>query len=240
MIEGTLIAESLRVGTTLEDLNLAVRRISRYQAQGTTDDQPGIWTVLDFDADESGAAELARAFADVLDGPGWYANFQSRPPASWCSLARSSATREATRQAGLKHRPTAGNSRSRSRSWTGRCEAQAASLAARRRPSRQLPFDESTRVAPEGNGLPLWHNDRRIASRSGRHDGGSREQRDSQHHGNAGMADALDVVHDDHLRCGLRLLRVPACACPPCVRHTRFCVWPGHGVAWNHPGRGPS
>ena len=43
MIEGTLIAESLRVGTTLEDLNLA----------------------------------LARAFADVLDGPGWYANFQS-------------------------------------------------------------------------------------------------------------------------------------------------------------------
>jgi hypothetical protein len=77
MIEGTLIAESLRVGTTLEDLNLAVRRISRYQAQGTTDNQPGIWTVLDFDADEGGAAELAQAFADVLAGPGWYVNFQS-------------------------------------------------------------------------------------------------------------------------------------------------------------------
>ena len=50
MIEGTLIAESLRVGTTLEELNLTVRRISRYQAQGTTGAQPGIWTVLDFDA----------------------------------------------------------------------------------------------------------------------------------------------------------------------------------------------
>ncbi len=59
MIEGTLIAESLRVGTTLEELNLTVRRISRYQAQGTSDDQPGIWTVLDFDAGEAYGRQLA-------------------------------------------------------------------------------------------------------------------------------------------------------------------------------------
>jgi len=77
MIDGTLIAESLRVGTTLDDLRLTVRSISRYRAGGTTPDQPGVWTVLEFEADEAIAGELAQAFADVLAGPGWYVNFQS-------------------------------------------------------------------------------------------------------------------------------------------------------------------
>jgi hypothetical protein len=82
MIEGTLIAESLRVGANLEGLTLTVRRISRYRAQGTTPDQPEVWTVLDFEAGEGGAGEggageLAEAFAGVLDQPGWYMNFQS-------------------------------------------------------------------------------------------------------------------------------------------------------------------
>jgi hypothetical protein len=77
MIEGTLIAESLRIETNLENLNLTVRKISRYRAQGTTPDQPGIWTTLDFEADEAGARELAEAFADALDQPGWYVNFES-------------------------------------------------------------------------------------------------------------------------------------------------------------------
>jgi hypothetical protein len=78
MIEGTLIMESLRVGTNLEDLALTVRKISKYRAGGTTPVQPGIWTTLDFEADEVQAAGLAEAFADALeDGPGWYVNFQS-------------------------------------------------------------------------------------------------------------------------------------------------------------------
>ena len=46
MIEGTLIAESLRVGTALPDLELVIRKISRYRAQGSTPDQPEIWTTL--------------------------------------------------------------------------------------------------------------------------------------------------------------------------------------------------
>lgn len=75
-MEGTLIAESLRVGTNLENLTLTMRKISRYQAQGTTPGQPDIWTVLDFEADEAHAGELAGAFAGVLD-QGWYVNFQS-------------------------------------------------------------------------------------------------------------------------------------------------------------------
>jgi hypothetical protein len=53
MIEGTLIMESLRVGTNLEDLALTVRKISKYRAGGTTPAQPGIWTTLDFEADET-------------------------------------------------------------------------------------------------------------------------------------------------------------------------------------------
>jgi hypothetical protein len=77
MIEGTLIAESLRVGTVLADLRLTVRNISRYRAGGTTPDQPDIWTTLDFEADGARAEELAQAYADALDQPGWYVNFES-------------------------------------------------------------------------------------------------------------------------------------------------------------------
>ena len=77
MLEGTLIAESLRAGTTLADLNLTVRKISRYRAGGTTPDQPDIWTAFDFEAGDGDAKELAEAFAGVLDHPGWYVNFQS-------------------------------------------------------------------------------------------------------------------------------------------------------------------
>ena len=77
MIDGTLIAESLRVGTNLENLKLTVRKISRYRARGTTPDQPGIWCVLDFEADEADAADLAQTFADALGEPGWYVNLQS-------------------------------------------------------------------------------------------------------------------------------------------------------------------
>jgi hypothetical protein len=44
VIEGALIAESLRVGTHLEDLTLTIRKISRLQPQDTTADQPA-WYV---------------------------------------------------------------------------------------------------------------------------------------------------------------------------------------------------
>jgi hypothetical protein len=78
MIEGTLITESLRTGTNLENLALTVRKISKYRARGTTPAQPDIWTTLEFEADEAQGAGLARAFASTLDAePGWYVNFQS-------------------------------------------------------------------------------------------------------------------------------------------------------------------
>jgi len=77
MIRGTLIMESLRAGTNLEDLKLTVRKISRYRAQGSTPDQPDIWTVLDFETGDDAAGKLAAAFAGALARPGWYADFHS-------------------------------------------------------------------------------------------------------------------------------------------------------------------
>ena len=78
MIEGTLIAESLRVGTSLENLQLTVRKISRYQVPGApprTSRASG--PRLNFTAAEQQAGELARTFADALAEPGWYVNFES-------------------------------------------------------------------------------------------------------------------------------------------------------------------
>ena len=79
MIEGTLIAESLRVGTDLEDLKLTVRKISRRRQDDATPGQPEIWTLLEFEADEADAGHLAQALASALeDQPeAWYADFRS-------------------------------------------------------------------------------------------------------------------------------------------------------------------
>jgi hypothetical protein len=77
MIEGTVIAESLRPGTSLKNLGLLVRSISRFEAPGTTADQPNTWTAFDFEADEAQAEDLARAFAGALDERGWYVDFRS-------------------------------------------------------------------------------------------------------------------------------------------------------------------
>jgi hypothetical protein len=77
MFEGALIAESLQTGSTLDGLDLTVRKIARYAPGGTTDDQPAIWTSIEFEIADDGADELAGALAATLGEPGWYANFQS-------------------------------------------------------------------------------------------------------------------------------------------------------------------
>jgi hypothetical protein len=78
VIEGTLIAESLRPGASLENLKLTVRKISRLRPGDTTVGQPKIWTLLDFEADEADAGNLAQALSGALDDqPGWYVDFRS-------------------------------------------------------------------------------------------------------------------------------------------------------------------
>jgi len=77
MLEGTLIAESLRPGATLDQFTLTVRKIARYLPGGITEDQPAIWTSIDFEIADSEGEALASALAAGLGERGWYANFQS-------------------------------------------------------------------------------------------------------------------------------------------------------------------
>jgi hypothetical protein len=77
MYTGTLILESLRVGTSLEGIPLVVRKLSRYVASGTTRDQPSVWTLLEFELDDSHSLALAEALTGLLDKPGWYADFHN-------------------------------------------------------------------------------------------------------------------------------------------------------------------
>lgn len=78
MINGVLIAESLRVGAVLDDPRLTVTALRRVRPDGTTADQPASWTLIDFAADESETDRLASSFADALDdAPAWYADFRT-------------------------------------------------------------------------------------------------------------------------------------------------------------------
>lgn len=76
MFQGTLIMESLAVGTAL-DTRIMCRKIRRIQPTGTTQDQSRTWTLIDFEVAANDAKSLAHALADALDQPGWYADFRS-------------------------------------------------------------------------------------------------------------------------------------------------------------------
>jgi hypothetical protein len=67
-----LIAESLRVGTVLEDLSLAVRKIQRLAPSNVTGGQPPVWTLVFFDVADADAEALAAQLSDVLEAAGWY------------------------------------------------------------------------------------------------------------------------------------------------------------------------
>lgn len=77
MYEGVLIAESLRPGTTLDGLDLTVRKIARHTVGGATEDQPGIWTDIYFEVADAQAGELADTLAAALGERGWYTDLRS-------------------------------------------------------------------------------------------------------------------------------------------------------------------
>jgi hypothetical protein len=76
VLEGVLIAESLREGTSLDGLRLAVRKLSRWAMPDATADQPKVWTIIEFTSDLD-PDKLAEQFADTLDAPGWYVDFHT-------------------------------------------------------------------------------------------------------------------------------------------------------------------
>jgi hypothetical protein len=77
VITGTIIAESLRPGSGLAGIPLAVREIRRYPVRDVPDYQPGVWTAIEFGAADSAAEPLALSLAAILAEPGWYVNYSS-------------------------------------------------------------------------------------------------------------------------------------------------------------------
>ena len=78
MLEGVLIAESLRVGAELGGVSLQVTKVSRVEVSNAAAYQPRQWTLLDFAAKESEAERLADQLAACLAPTGgWYANYNT-------------------------------------------------------------------------------------------------------------------------------------------------------------------
>ncbi|WP_353940178.1 hypothetical protein ABII15_00325 [Streptomyces sp. HUAS MG91] len=69
MLEGVLIAESLRVGAQMAGIRLQVTNLTRVEVTDAADDQPRLWTLLDFTAEESAAQHLADHLASSLLRP---------------------------------------------------------------------------------------------------------------------------------------------------------------------------
>jgi hypothetical protein len=77
MLKGTVIAESLRPGTELSVPGLRLPKLSRHDVSASaTPAQPGIWTLLEIEADEDAADTLALLLSrSLLAEGGWYADF---------------------------------------------------------------------------------------------------------------------------------------------------------------------
>lgn len=77
MLKGTLLAESLRIGISIEVAGLRATRIVRQDVTGSaTATQPPVWTFIEFEAEDDLAEELADRLASaLLIEDGWYADF---------------------------------------------------------------------------------------------------------------------------------------------------------------------
>jgi len=77
VLVGALIMESLRAGFILDAPGLVVRKLSRVSPAHVSDEQPAVWTLLEFDSDTAEPDLLAEQLSHALDSPGWYANLYS-------------------------------------------------------------------------------------------------------------------------------------------------------------------
>ncbi|MFB7650514.1 MULTISPECIES: hypothetical protein [unclassified Streptomyces] len=79
MLEGVLIAESLRAGSELTGVPLQITKLTRVEMTNVGDGQPRLWTLLDFTAEEAEARRLADQLASCLSSTGgWYADFHTQ------------------------------------------------------------------------------------------------------------------------------------------------------------------
>jgi hypothetical protein len=81
MATGTLIAESVRVGATLDGLPFTATSVRRVAAALSPEQRanglPQAWTLVAFEVADADAARFADALAAVLDSPGWYADLHT-------------------------------------------------------------------------------------------------------------------------------------------------------------------
>ncbi|MGW2517851.1 hypothetical protein ACWC09_12675 [Streptomyces sp. NPDC001617] len=77
MISGYVIGESLRPGAEFLSPGLRLRRVARLDLAGSaSEDQPRVWTLVEWESEGDDADGLARALADALEpANGWYADF---------------------------------------------------------------------------------------------------------------------------------------------------------------------
>jgi hypothetical protein len=78
MLRGRILTESLRPGAVLEVPDLRVARMWREDVSASAaPNQPPVWTLLDVEAPDGRAGELADALAAALSAAGgWYADFR--------------------------------------------------------------------------------------------------------------------------------------------------------------------
>lgn len=78
MVEGTLIAESIRIGAELDGVRFVVRKIRRAaQGEGPAG-RADVWTLIEFEAEEQDGGALADALAGAMEErDGWYADFRT-------------------------------------------------------------------------------------------------------------------------------------------------------------------
>ena len=77
MLRGRLLTESLRLDAELAVPDLAITRLFRQDVSASVvETQPDVWTILDFEAPDERADELAEALAGALRAEdGWYVDF---------------------------------------------------------------------------------------------------------------------------------------------------------------------
>ncbi|GAA5135278.1 hypothetical protein GCM10023320_64500 [Pseudonocardia adelaidensis] len=78
MLRARILAESLRPGAVLEVPDLRVARMWREDVSASAGPgQPPVWTLLDVEAPDERAGELADALAAAISAEGgWYADFR--------------------------------------------------------------------------------------------------------------------------------------------------------------------
>ncbi|MET7571468.1 hypothetical protein ABZT04_23620 [Streptomyces sp. NPDC005492] len=78
MITGYVLGESLRPGAVFAPHGLRIRKVERTDVSASAAaGQPGVWTLVEWEADDDGAADaVAEALAAALEPTlGWYADF---------------------------------------------------------------------------------------------------------------------------------------------------------------------